>query len=153
MRERISTRTHYRPWIHNHIKPKWGSYMLTEVEPFLVEEWLRSLQLSKKSKQHIRSLMRQAFTWAMKWKLIEVAVNPMRLVSVKAGPNEEPKIKRILTPEEFQFMLPNIPEPFRTMVVVAACLGLRVSEILGLQWGDINWETLEVHIRRAFSTQ
>jgi len=50
-------------------------------------------------------------------------------------------------------MLPNIPQPFRTMVVVAACLGLRVSEIPGLQWGDINWETLEVHIRRAFSTQ
>jgi integrase len=35
------------------------------------------------------------------------------------------------------------------MVVVAACLGLRVSEILGLQWGDINWDRLEVHIRRA----
>src|SRR6201981_3038204 len=41
------------------------------------------------------------------------------------------------------------PEPFRTMVVIAICLGLRVSEILGLQWGDISWKKCEVHIRRA----
>jgi integrase len=149
MPDRISTRTHYKPWIHNHIKPKWGSYLLTEVEPFLVEEWLKALPLRKKSKQHIRSLMRQAFTWAMKWKLMDIHENPMRLVAVKAGLNEEPSIKRILTPGEFQSILPHIPEPFRTMVVVAACLGLRVSEILGLQWGDINWDSLEVHIRRA----
>jgi integrase len=93
--------------------------------------------------------MCQAFTWAMKWKLMDIHENPMRLVAVKAGLNEEPSIKRILTPGEFQSILPHIPEPFRTMVVVAACLGLRVSEILGLQWGDINWDSLEVHIRRA----
>jgi integrase len=35
------------------------------------------------------------------------------------------------------------------MVVIAICLGLRVSEILGLQWGDISWKKCEVHIRRA----
>jgi integrase len=35
------------------------------------------------------------------------------------------------------------------MVLVGACLGLRVSEILGLQWGDILWERLEINIRRA----
>jgi integrase len=67
----------------------------------------------------------------------------------EAGPDEEPAVKRILTPEEFQKLLPFIPEPYRTMVLVGACLGLRVSEILGLQWGDILWERLEINIRRA----
>lgn len=75
--------------------------------------------------------MRQAFTWAMLWELIDVQVNPMSLVHIKAGPDEEPVVKRVLSPEEFQKMLPLIPEPYRTMVVVAACLGLRVSGILG----------------------
>jgi hypothetical protein len=28
------------------------------------------------------------------------------------------------------------------MVLIAACLGLRTSEIIGLQWGDFNWEDL-----------
>ena len=35
------------------------------------------------------------------------------------------------------------------MVLVAACLGLRASEITGLQWGDFNWADLTVLIRRG----
>jgi integrase len=34
------------------------------------------------------------------------------------------------------------------MVLVAACLGLRASEIVGLQWQDLSWEDLTVFILR-----
>jgi integrase len=40
-------------------------------------------------------------------------------------------------------------EPYRTMVVVAQCLGLRVSEILALQWPDINFAELTMRVSRA----
>ena len=39
----------------------------------------------------------------------------------------------------------------KTMVVIIACLGLRVSELLGLQWGDIDFENLTVKIQRSCS--
>jgi integrase len=35
------------------------------------------------------------------------------------------------------------------MVLIAACLGLRASEIIGLQWGDFNWEDLTLLVRRS----
>jgi len=35
------------------------------------------------------------------------------------------------------------------MVLVAGCLGLRASEIMGLQWGDLDWDNLTVFIRRS----
>ena len=35
------------------------------------------------------------------------------------------------------------------MVLVAQCLGLRVSEILGLQWGDFNFEDGSVLVQRS----
>jgi integrase len=35
------------------------------------------------------------------------------------------------------------------MVLVAACLGLRVSEIVGLQWGDFDWDKMTVLIQRS----
>lgn len=38
-----------------------------------------------------------------------------------------------LAPEQFHWLLPLIREPFRTMVLIADCLGLRVSEIVALQ--------------------
>ena len=40
-------------------------------------------------------------------------------------------------------------DPYRTMVVVAQCLGLRVSEILALQWPDINFAELTMRVSRG----
>jgi len=36
------------------------------------------------------------------------------------------------------------------MCIVAMCLGLRVSEILGLKWQDIDWEGLRLAVRQAY---
>jgi integrase len=55
----------------------------------------------------------------------------------------------VLTPGEIRLLLAQLAEPYHTMVVVAACLGLRASEIVGLQWQDLNWEDLTVLIRRG----
>ena len=47
------------------------------------------------------------------------------------GSSSRPRRKKsILTPEQFQQICTGSDEPFRTMVVIAICLGLRVSEIL-----------------------
>ena len=40
-------------------------------------------------------------------------------------------------------------EPYRTMVLIAQCLGLRVSEIMGLQWGDFDFKKRTVLIQRS----
>ena len=35
------------------------------------------------------------------------------------------------------------------MVLVAGCLGLRASEVMGLQWQDIDWDELTIMIQRG----
>jgi len=60
------------------------------------------------------------------------------------------KVPRVLTPAEFKALLAElVEEPYRTMVITVACLGLRVSELLGLQWGDFDFENLSVRILRT----
>jgi len=49
---------------------------------------------------------------------------------------------RILTTEEFKALVGQLDEPYKTMVVTITCLGLRVCELLALQWGDIDFEIL-----------
>jgi len=90
--------------------------------------------------------MHVLFNAAMRWELIPYEHNPMSLVRVKDSSKRlrEPKF---LTPEEFCALLEHIPEPFRTMCTVAMCLGLRVSEVLGLKWADIDWEGMRIAIR------
>ena len=56
---------------------------------------------------------------------------------------------RVLAPGQIRLLLEQLDKPYRIMVLVAACLGLRTSEIMGLQWGDFNWEDCTILIRRG----
>lgn len=89
------------------------------------------------------------FNAAMRWELIPYQHNPMSLVRVKDGSKRQREPKA-LSVEEFRKVLEYIPEPFRTMCIVPMCLGLRVSEILGLRWRDIDWDGLRLAVRQAY---
>jgi integrase len=86
--------------------------------------------------------MRVLFNAAMRWELISYQLNPMSLERVKDGSKRKREPKP-LSAEEFRQMLEHVPEPFRTMCLIAMCMGLRVSEILGPKWCDIDWEGME----------
>ena len=153
MREKLprrhSTASKYRSWITHHVKPRWKDVPLTKVKPLLVEEWLTSLALAPKSRGHVRSIMHILFNWAMKWEYIDIdRMNPISLVRVE-GSSKRLRQPRILSVKEFRLLLDYIQEPIRTMCIVAACLGLRASELVGLQWGDFDWKNLEVNIQRG----
>jgi integrase len=147
--KRHSTASKYRSWITHHVKPKWEGVPIRKVKPLLVEEWLMNLALAPKSKAHVRSVMHILFNWAMKWEFIDIdRMNPMSLVRVE-GSSKRLREPKILTVNEFRVLLDQLKEPFRTMCIVAACLGLRASELVGLQWGDFDWEARAVHIQRG----
>ena len=65
------------------------------------------------------------------------------------GGSKRQKTIRVLTIEEYDRLLPLIREPYRAMVLVAGCLGLRVSEIMALQWADFDFVNLSVLVQRA----
>ena len=105
-----------------------------------VEDWLKRLKLAPKTRGHIRGLMSTIFKCAQRWELIEN--NPMDLVRVKDSSKRRER-PSVLTAEEFHGLLAHVREPYRTMVLIAGCLGLRAGEIVGLQWGDFDFR--EVH--------
>lgn len=147
--ERHSTASRYQSWIKHHIKPKWSNYALEEIKPLSVEQWLKELDLAPKSKGHLKNLMRIFFNCAMRWELLSYQQNPMALVRVR---NASKRMREpvVLTVSQFRQVLEHVPEPYRTMCIVATCLGLRISEVLGLQWADFDWESNQVQIRRAW---
>jgi integrase len=55
----------------------------------------------------------------------------------------------VLSAEEFHKLLPQIREPYRTMVLIAGCLGLRASEIVGLQWRDFYFQKSTLLVQRG----
>jgi len=58
-----------------------------------------------------------------------------------------------MTIEEFHRLSAIFTEPYRTMATVGVCLGLRWSEIVGLQWQDLDWLNGELRLQRAVVKQ
>jgi integrase len=146
--ERFSTRISYLSMVNSHIRSKWADFPLDKVKPMAVEEWLRQLPLAPKSRANIRSLMYSVFKCAERWELIEMGKNPIALVRVKDC-SKRLTTPRVLTVKEYCALLPHLKEPYRTMVIVAQCLGLRVSEIVALKWGDFDFQNLTLLVQRS----
>ena len=143
MPERYSTRAAYSSLLRRWIKPQWGSTRVDRIEALAVEHWLKSVPLAPKTKANIRNLMHLLVECARRWKLVEN--NAIELVRQSSRRLTTP---RRLTSEEFQRLLNELKEPYWTMVVLAGCLGLRVGEILGLQWQDLDLLKARMSIRR-----
>jgi integrase len=53
----------------------------------------------------------------------------------------------ILTPEQAYAIARKLREPERTLTLLAAGTGLRISDCLGLQWQDICFAEAVIHVR------
>ena len=135
--------------INKHISPKWGMCLLREVKPYPVQEWLRKLPMAPKTRGHIRGLMYRLFEKAMLWELISPGTQP-DLVELK-GVSKRLKAPRILTEEQFGSLLNQLVHPYRCMVLLAGCTGLRISEVMGLRWSLIDFESLVMEVREGYA--
>jgi integrase len=136
--------------IENHVRPRWGSTRLSGMRPMEVKLWLDSVKIGQASKARIRNMISMLIDRAMLWEYIKIDRNPMQLVKIKGSTK---RIRRIviITREECVAIIGFLPEPYSLMVLICACLGLSVSEMLALQWEDFDWDLKTVTINRVFT--
>jgi integrase len=125
-----------------------------------VEQWIKALMttprkkedkprpLAPKSKAHTKAVFHRLFECAMRWRYLEIQRNPMSLIELHGSSKRTRKIV-LVTTEQYQKLLPLLPQHCRVMVTLAMCLGLRVSEILGLRWEDVDLEAGSLQVRRS----
>jgi integrase len=130
------------------VRVKWGSTRITRIKPLQVQEWLKKMEAAPKTKGHVKALMHRLYEKAMLWEMVEWQRNPMQLVEIK-GISKRKKKPIVLTVEQYYQILALIPQPYRTMAVVAQCSGLRAEEVLALEWQDIDFESLHLRVVRA----
>jgi len=152
MPSRYSTRRGYEVWLRNHILPRWGELPITALQPRPAEIWLSSLDLSPKSRGHIRGLLHIIWDYAMWSGFVPVQANPISLVTVR-GSSKRIRQPRSLTVDEFRGFLRGLEDPFRTISLVCVCFGLRISECLALKWSDVDWLNSKLSIQRGIVKQ
>ena len=145
---KVSTARGYLQIIENHLRPAWADTPMCRVTPALVQDWFKTLPCTPTTKAHIKAVLFRLFEKAMLWEAIPVQRNPMELVEIKKS-SKRRKRPKILTPEQCSQILTALREPYRTMVLVAICTGLRASEILALRWEDFDFVHHKLCVSRS----
>jgi len=144
----------YERALHNRLLPRWGNRVALSVEPLKVEQRLESLKseegLANPTLDKTRRVMSLVYKHSHRYGLIprNQESNPMRFVRCKTTSDYE---AMILTPEQSYAVLFNLREPERTLTLLAAGTGLRISECLGLQWQDVSFADAVIQVRRTWT--
>jgi integrase len=150
MPARQSTARGYNSKLNNHIIPRWGNVPVAKMieSAYEVDQWLKTFDGSPKSKVHLRGLLSILIEYAMLTRVVPVGRNPMELVRIENASRRK-KEPRVLSFDEFVKLLAELREPYRTMALIAAALGLRCSEFEGLKWQDVDADNLTLTLRQA----
>ena len=165
-RKSFPTRAAYRSYLDNWVLPRWGELKLDQIKPVTVEQWLDGIKRAKATRAKIRNLMSALFSHAMRYEWTDK--NPIKLVRQSAKRERIPdvlelrelqvlltkldtreRIPDVLELAELQLLLTKLDTRERTLVLLAAATGLRVSELLGIQWADVDFENLELSVTRS----
>ena len=145
---RVSTRNFYRDILRKHLVPKFAHYRLCDIQTPDLQIFLnqKAERYSTSVLYHIRATMSRACATAKEWGYIDS--NPAAGVRLPHKRAVQPKFT--LQPAEAAKLLVHLAERHRMLVFLIAVTGMRISELLALQWPDIDMERGLVHIRRTF---
>lgn len=111
---------------------------LREISALQIERYKtkRAAEIKPASVNRDIALLKHMYTMAIKWGKVEE--NPAKKVKILKG---EVRRVRFLMPDELQRLLSNCADHLKPIVTVAAHTGMRKGELLGLKWGQVNFES------------
>lgn len=151
---RPRTRQLYQQRIRDHLDPVLANLKLGEItaaDVRRVKERCAAAGLSGWTQRGVLALLSGIMRYALEQQLI--AANPVQALSKRDRPKARDGgrgRKRILTSDELGAVLAHSGR-YRPMFAVAAYCGLRLSEVLGLVWDDVDFDAATIHARAQLS--
>jgi len=139
-----STYASYESAVRHHLIPAFGHLKLKDLTTHSIRQWLGGLTISNKRINNLliplRGMLEDAFADG------SIDRNPMDRIKNLEVRQEDPEP---FTFEEQSRILAVLPEQGRNLIQFAFWTGLRTSELIALEWGDVDWVRGTVYVRRA----
>jgi site-specific recombinase XerD len=128
-----------------HLKPFFGKMLLEDIDSKQIEIFKRKQQakgLNPKTINNHLTVLSKLLHNAIEWGEID------KIPLIKCLKCAQKRI-RFLSESECQLLLTDQTEPlWRDMIYVALNTGMRMGELKGMRWEDINFKQSVIHVRR-----
>jgi integrase len=122
--------------IRRWIIPKWGECSLAKIKPIEVELCLCELSLARSTCAKIKNIMSVLFNHARRYELFDE--NPIVLVRQSTKRRRIPYILHI---DQIRRLIDAVGPLPRILIFMDATTGLRQSELFGLRWRTLDFDS------------
>lgn len=143
-RYEASTLRGYQSAIYHHLIPALGDIPIRKLTANDIKGWMSGLSISPKRINNVLIPLRLVLEDAFLDELIDS--NPAKRIKNIPHRFDEPQP---FTMDEIQAILKHCPPQTRNLFQFAFGSGLRTSELVALEWGDIDWEREVIRVTRA----
>ncbi|HHX7303681.1 TPA: tyrosine-type recombinase/integrase [Legionella anisa] len=146
-----STYRGYKRVCEGHLLPMFDKVEIQDLQPAILRKWIRGLQCTTKTVANILTPLRAVIEQALVDQYIKE--NPLNSIIVDKLLNKETK-KSDYKPDPFSVdeikaILRDSEGQVRLLFQFAFFTGLRVSELIGLRWEDIDWKNQIIHVEET----
>lgn len=145
-----STFEGYRKLVELRLVPALGPTLLVDLKRKTVRDWLNTLEVSNKTLSNIQSCLRSALNDAVDDDEL-IDTNPMAGWTFSRKDQVKEDDVDPFSPEEQRAILAALDGQAKNLVQFALWTGMRTSELVALDWGDIDWLKSEVYVTRAMT--
>lgn len=141
-----TTRERTKSVLKIHLNPEFGGLMLRELTQELLQTYFARLQATRQSPESVdkvKDVLSAVLGSAAEYGRINT--NPAQRIRLKK--RKLTRQKPFIRVDQFHGLLELIAEPYATMVYVAAFTALRVSELAGLLWRNVNTDSITIEQR------
>ena len=146
-----STYLSYEGYIRVHLKPALGNLQLRDLTPRLLQQYYNYKAeeegLSPKTIININLFLHRALSYAVTEGYIPS--NPAASINLSRG--TKPQIEILTRDEQAQLIRASYQHRYGVFIRLVLFTGLRLGELLGLRWEDIDMQSNLLHVRRTLN--
>jgi integrase len=146
-----STRASYETFANRHFKPALGQLRLTEITPQLLQQFynykIEIEHLSPKTISNMNLYLHKALDQA--YKENRIAANPASALNLPKV--RHPNVSILTRDEQAALLRASYSHRYGVFVRLVLSTGLRLGELLGLMWQDLDCRSCMLHIRRTLN--
>ncbi|MCJ7502585.1 MAG: site-specific integrase [Acidobacteriia bacterium] len=142
----LNTRKSYRSHLRKHINPFFGSYLVKDIQPELVQAFISRIKLSPKTLRNIKTTFQSMWASLRAWRY--VAHDPTEGLAL---PRVRHRPQAFFSAEEVLRILAASSEPYKTLFWLAAETGMRAGELCGVRADDLDLERGLIFVRQSAS--